>query len=123
MPTYTYRCLKCETEVDAFRRMADYNDCPTCQCGSDTKKIMNVCQIGAFSTKVMEPYLSPVTNKPINTLRARDRDMKENGCRPWEGVKAEKQEVERKKKYNEEKMDKVVEKELHKTAAKMNIKL
>jgi len=123
VPTYTYRCLECETEQDAFRRMADYMDCPTCECGGETKKIMNVCQIGAYSTKVMEPFESPASGKPITSEREKREDMKRTGCRPWEGQEQERKEVERKKKYNDEKLDKAVTSELHKTAAKMNIKI
>ena len=98
-------------------------DCPTCECGGETKKIMNVCQIGAYSTKVMEPFESPASGKPITSEREKREDMKRTGCRPWEGQEQERKEVERKKKYNDEKLDKAVTSELHKTAAKMNIKI
>lgn len=123
MPTYTYRCLECENDMEAFRKMADLNDCPTCECGGNTKKIMNVCQIGAFSTKPYEAFESPASGKVIRSEREKYDDMKRNGCRPWEGQEQERKAVAEKKKANDKKLDKAVNEELRKNAAKMNIKL
>jgi putative FmdB family regulatory protein len=123
MPIYTYKCYDCETTQEAHRNMKERKNAPQCECGGETRQIITAVNIGAYSTKVMEPFISPASGKPIETERARREDMKRSGCRPWEGLEQEKKEVERKKKYNDEKLDKAVTNELHKTAAKMNLKL
>ena len=124
MPLYTYKCNTCENEQDAVRKIAEMHDTPDCEeCGSETRKIITPVNIGAFSTKVMEPFESPASGKVIASERARREDMKRTGCRPWEGQEQEQKEVARKKKYNDEKLDKAVTKELHKTAAKLNLKI
>lgn len=123
MPTYTYQCLECSTKVEAFRKMVDYLDCPICkECDSNTKKIPNVCNIGAHSSKVHDSYESPVTGKIITSERQRRYDMESNGCRPWEGIKQEKIEVARKRKYNDEKLDTAVNESLNKQIAQMDSK-
>ena len=123
MPTYLYQCLECTTKLEAFRKMADLNDTPLCEeCGSETKKIMNVCNIGSYSAKPMETYLSPVTGKPITSQRQRQYDMESNGCRPWEGIKQEKKAVARQRKYNDDKLDKAVETSLNKQVGQMDSK-
>ena len=90
MATYTYRCNDCGEDTEKWNKMANMHDSPTCECGGETKKIMNVCNIGAFSTKVAPAYASPIDGKPITSERARQYDMQSNGCRPWEGIKQEK---------------------------------
>ena len=119
MATYTYRCVECERDTEKWNKIADMHDSPICECGGETKKIMNVCNIGAFSTKVMQPYLSPVDNKPINSMRQRQYDMESNGCRPWEGIAQEKKVVDEKKKRNNAKLDKAVDTELSKQISQM----
>ena len=120
MPTYTYRCNKCDEDTEKFNKMADMHDSPTCECGGETKKIMNVCNIGAFSTKVMQPYQSPVDGKTVITSqRQRQYDMESNGCRPWEGIKQEKEAVDKQKKINNKKLDKAVDTEMSKQISQM----
>ena len=106
--------------MEAFRKMADMHDSPTCECGGDTKKIMNVCQIGAHSTKVADSYESPASGNVITSERARQYDMESNGCRPWEGIAQEKKEVARKRKHNDEKLDKVVTEDMTKQISQMS---
>jgi putative FmdB family regulatory protein len=119
MPTYTYRCNKCDEDTEKFNKMANMHDSPICECGGETKKIMNVCNIGAFSTQVHNNYESPIDGKVITSERQRQYDMESNGCRPWEGIKQEKKQVAKQKKINNDKLDKAVNKNLEKQIAQM----
>ena len=119
MPTYTYRCNTCDEDTEKWNKIADMHDSPICECGGETKKIMNVCNIGAFSTKVAAAYESPIDGKAITSERARQYDMESNGCRPWEGIKQEKKAVESQKKINNAKLDKAVDTEMSKQISAM----
>jgi putative FmdB family regulatory protein len=41
MPTYEYRCLKCEKLSTAYRTVDTRNNCPQCSCGAETEKIIS----------------------------------------------------------------------------------
>lgn len=53
----------------------------------------------------MEVYDSPISGKAITTRKQRDRDLKENGCRPYEGFKVENQEAKRYRDYQDKKLN------------------
>ena len=48
----------------------------------------------------MPAYESPITGEVIDSRSKRDRDLKQNGCRPYEGFKSEKREADQ---YHSEK--------------------
>jgi hypothetical protein len=51
-----------------------------------------------------DAYESPSTGKVISNRKQRDRDLKESGCRQYEGRHVEVQEAERHKRYEKQKM-------------------
>ena len=57
-------------------------------------------------------YHSPVTGQWIEGRKARQRDLAVNKARPWEGMEQEKKEAMRRKKYEDEKLDKKLHKEV-----------
>lgn len=54
---------------------------------------------------VMSGYQSEATGRWIETASQRRDDLKRSGCRPWEGMAAEKQEAARQQQYAEQKSD------------------
>ena len=121
MPTYEYRCTKCEHTQDAFRSIAERQNGPECEeCGSETKQRITAVNIGAYSTKVMEPFESPANpGKVITSHRAMEEDMKRSGCRRWEGLDQERKEVKRKSDASNAKLEKAVDENLKKQIAQM----
>ncbi len=59
-------------------------------------------------------YESPVTGLVVSGRRARREDMKRTGCRPWEGMDAEKKEAARRAAEIEKRIDSQV----HEAAAR-----
>lgn len=54
---------------------------------------------------VMPGYQSEATGRWIETPSQRRDDLKRSGCRPWEGMAAEKQEAAKHKQYQEQASD------------------
>lgn len=50
-------------------------------------------------------YVSEATGLYVEGRRARREDLKRSGCRPWEGLAAEKKEAARQEAYNEQRLD------------------
>jgi len=50
-------------------------------------------------------YDSPVTGLVVSGRRARREDLKRTGCRPWEGMDAERKEAQRRVAENERQLD------------------
>jgi hypothetical protein len=50
-------------------------------------------------------YVSPVSGVVISGRRQRRNDLAKTSSRPWEGLKAEKQEAQRRQQYAEQKFD------------------
>lgn len=66
--------------------------------------------------KGFEPYQSPVSDRIITTPQQKDRDMKEHGCRQYEGRHDEQVEVDRANAYKEEKLWENVGETINQTA-------
>lgn len=66
MPIYTFRCPSCSVRQDAFRKIAERNDCPACEkCGGPTER-----RITATMVSVFQPYMTVAfdkeTGKPMH---------------------------------------------------------
>lgn len=57
-------------------------------------------------------YQSPIDGKPVEGRAQRREDLKRSGCRPWEGMAAEKKEAARQQEYQRQHL----ESRLHDTA-------
>lgn len=107
MPIYEYECEECGVWGDAYRSMAERHFAPICpDCGDVMVLRISPCAgVVKFPAGGGHEYVSTTTGKYITTERARRDDLKRSGCRPYEGLEAEKKEAERKRKYEEEKSD------------------
>lgn len=83
MPTYSYRCRKCEQVVDAYRRVDDRDLAPT-HCGGLTDRQVSAPRLAPM----FQEYVSPVSGKRITSRGARSDDLKATNSLPWEpGIK------------------------------------
>jgi len=58
VPTYLYFCNQCAKRQDAFRRIAERDDCPACACGAATERRITATMVSVFS-----PYRSVAADK------------------------------------------------------------
>ncbi len=72
---YSYRCLTCKKVTDAARSIDNRNDCPACDCGGKTRKIISLYTVHSD----MEPYYDPNLQTHIQGKQHRARGMKEQG--------------------------------------------
>lgn len=63
-----------------------------------------------------QPYISPSTGKLVTTKRGERYDLKESGCRIYEGKEQEMKEAARHREYEEKAFEKTVEHALKDTA-------
>ena len=75
MPLYSYECVACKVTTDEFRSVAHRNDCPKCECGGETVKI--IAAYAAHSD--LEPYYDWNLDAPIKSRQHRREVMKERG--------------------------------------------
>lgn len=75
MPLYTYSCRDCGHEVDAYRTVANRNDCPRCECGGETQKIIAASRVHGD----MEPYYDDNLETHIKSRQHRQQVMREKG--------------------------------------------
>ena len=101
MPTYESVCLKCGAEHEYIRTMAYCHDTPEC-CGVRTDKRILSAPLGIVD---IPAYVSPVSGRWINSREQRKEDLKQAGCRPWEGMEQEQKEASRRAAYTEQKDD------------------
>ena len=62
MPTYSYKCEKCETKYEVFHKVKEIKDDVVCpSCGSiEAKKLMTAAGISGFSGSSSSSYDLPV---------------------------------------------------------------
>lgn len=74
MPLYTYQC-SCGKETDEFRSVANRNDCPACECGKSTSKVI------ARSKPIgdMAPYYDDNLEAYVQSRQHRRELMKQRG--------------------------------------------
>ena len=113
MPVYEYRC-----EVGhVFERIlpvADYQVPQSCHCGQVGQKVI-LHAPRVFSD--YEGYESPGTGKWVEGRVARERDLAECGCRPYES--GEMEAAERVRAADERRLDKVVDEVVETTLAEI----
>lgn len=82
MPTYDYRCPKCETRQERFLRLADLDTihvpCPDCSTRME-RVISTPMVLGDY-----EAYNCPITGKRIEGRKAHLENLKRHGCRVLE---------------------------------------
>ena len=105
MPVYESVCLKCGKYHEYIRTVSNCLDTPEC-CGTKTDKRILSAPMGIVD---IPAYESPATGKWITSRSERKEDLKRSGCREWEGMEAEKQEAENRKKYEDEAQDKALD--------------
>lgn len=102
MPMYSFKCPSCGRIETAFRKI-DERDNPTacCACAPDSRTLgfgfvlmRRIIEAPAVHAD-LPGYTSPIDGRWIEGRRARAEDLKRNGCRPWEGMEAEKKDAER----------------------------
>lgn len=104
MPIYRIRCNCCGTEQDIFRTLSTYNDLPA-HCGETMTRVICAPAIHAD----LPGYESPATGKWIEGRAARRDDLARSGCRPWEGLEAERKEAAKVKDEHFAKSDAFIE--------------
>lgn len=79
MPLYTYKCLICNSEQDAVRRIADRKKGPEC-CDNIMKQkiIAPMIQAQILGGGDCPGYQCPITNEFVTSRRRRREIMKEN---------------------------------------------
>ena len=81
MFTYQYRCLTCKEITDAMRDLEDRGNCPTCDCGGKTRKIISLYVVHSD----MEPYYDEHLQTHIQGKQHRQKVMKEQGVSEYYG--------------------------------------
>jgi hypothetical protein len=78
MPLYTYQC-KCGKTQDSYKSIADRKNCPTCECGGETKLIIVPTQIAPVIGGGDFPgYKCPVTDTFVSSRKQRREIMKKH---------------------------------------------
>ncbi len=67
--------MTCKETTDAARSVSDRNDCPTCDCGGKTRKIISLYAVHSDLT----PYFDDNLQTHIEGKQHRQRIMKEQG--------------------------------------------
>lgn len=75
MPIYSYVCQACRQETDDYRSVANRNDCPTCECGGETKKIISAYRVHSD----LQPYYDDNLETHIESRQHRAQVMREQG--------------------------------------------
>lgn len=75
MPLYSYECLACKQVTDDFRTVEKRNECPTCECGGETRKI--IAHYAAHGD--MDPYYDWNLDTYIKNKNHRKKVMREQG--------------------------------------------
>jgi putative FmdB family regulatory protein len=76
MPIYTYRCADCAEVTDAYRSVAERDNCPPCEvCGGKTKKIIAPYRVHSD----MEPYYDWNLDTYVKSRKHRKKVMREKG--------------------------------------------
>jgi len=101
VPTYVCECQSCRTTQDYYRTVSERHDTPKCECGGETKLVL----MPTFVQDDIPEYISTTTGRRIGSRKTRRDDLARSGCRPWEGLAAEKQEAQRRTKYDEQRRD------------------
>jgi len=75
MPIYRIRCEICTETREIFRRMSEYDNLPTCDCGGTFARMLCAPAVHTDIT----PYQSPGTGEWINSRSAQREDLLKSG--------------------------------------------
>lgn len=104
MPTYTYRCHTCRTQVDIIKRIADLDREEPCEaCKTTMERQLSAPRVVADYAG----YNCPITGKWIEGRRAHEENLKRHGCRVLETGETE--QVRRNRQAEDEALDRSVE--------------
>lgn len=95
MPLYTFACPACKRTETAFRKIAERDHLPVCQCKPGMRgfyPMERVIEAPAVHAD-LPGYTSPIDGRWVEGRRARTEDLKRNNCRPWEGMEVERKEA------------------------------
>jgi len=81
MFTYEYRCRICGDVTERLRELEDRDNCPFCECGGRTRKIISLPKIH----RDMRPYFDENLGCQINGKQHRQRVMNEQGVQEAHG--------------------------------------
>lgn len=115
MPLYESMCHQCGKVHNYYKPAARYLETPEC-CGQRTEKVILTPPFGVVD---IPAYQSPVSGKWINSRKQRTEDLKQAGCRPWEGMEQEQKEAARQQEYQEQAHDAFLDKALGENLAAM----
>lgn len=116
-PIYDYECYKCGKREDAYRTVDERNtDAP--RCHGKMKIVIGAAR--GYVQPDFESYISPASGEVITSRQHRQNDMAKTGSRPWEGMKDERAEAQRRKAYDEAKADAKLEETVRKSYHQMH---
>lgn len=83
-PVYAYQCPECKKEMDAFRKIDFRHDCPDCECGAKTEKIIARANINpdifdGYLDHNLHPMHEPGEGTWVKSRQHRKDLMKEFG--------------------------------------------
>jgi len=79
MPTYEYRCNKCNTVFEKFLQLDKYDEPQNCDCGGTSNKLISKCS-----------FINTGPNRPIDSVVGADAEKR------WETVYKRKNEKQKK---------------------------
>lgn len=112
MPVYEYRCTACRRVFERVLPVAEYLSQQFCACGCVGQKVI------LHAPKVFsdyEGYESPGTGKWVEGRAAREKDLRECNCRPYE--LGEREEAVRRADANDRQLDTFVDHVVEQTLA------
>lgn len=74
MPTYSYKCSDCENVTERVQSVSQYNNCPKCKCGGDTRLVILTAPKGFVQSDIA--YKCVATGETITSRRQRREVMK-----------------------------------------------
>lgn len=94
MPLYTYQCHDCSRRIDAFRKVADRDECPVCpRCSGATFKAVTAAAVVAD----YPGYNCPITGAWIEGRKAHEVNLAKHGCRVLEAGETSKVDAEKRR--------------------------
>ena len=76
MPLYSTRCPCCESTGTIFRKIAEMDNLPLCECGEIVQRVLSAPRVQVSFT----PYVSPGTGRVVDSREKQRADLKESGC-------------------------------------------
>lgn len=80
MPLYAIKCSVCDFEGTIFRRVAERDELPTCDCGASVSRIISAPMVQPD----IVPYQSPNGGQWVNSRAQRRDDLARSNAIEWE---------------------------------------